>query len=353
MPDEPDIRRRQGRKLKDHDMANAMNPPDHRHELYAHCPLCGRHPKAVREDSERSIWHIHCEVCKQYQITEEVLEGFQSGELLSDMKLPLSAVARRRSEYTNRPELLTSTNCKDLASSVPAKNDVPTKVRYLLAYIAHKSHFPGERITLKGQTDYPICFAANIDEFGFYAQFIKEAGLVDGKRADGPLEELGNYHYWLTPKGWEEIEHVPTLDSPYAFVAMSYAKDSKYGPLLAEAYEQVIMVAVEQDAGYEAIRVDQQQFLGDIVFEIVARIRESRFVVADVTEHKNGVYFEAGYAMGVGLPVIWTCHKDDMSQAHFDTSHMNHIVWDGVAALRSALATRILATIGRGPKRRD
>ena len=85
----------------------------------------------------------------------------------------------------------------------------------------------------------------------------------------------------------------------------------------------------------------------------IARIRECRFVVADATEHKNGVYFEAGYAMGMGLPVIWMCHKDDMDKAHFDTSHLNHIVWDDVGELRRSLANRILALIGRGPRRKQ
>ncbi|MCY2990641.1 MAG: phage portal protein, partial [Planctomycetota bacterium] len=94
--------------------------------------------------------------------------------------------------------------------------------------------------------------------------------------------------------------------------------------------------------------------LGAIVYEIIARIKESRFVVADVTQHRNGVYFEGGYAMGMGLPVIWMCHQDDLQKTHFDTSHLNHIVWSDTAELRKNLANRILATIGRGPlKKRD
>ena len=70
------------------------------------------------------------------------------------------------------------------------------------------------------------------------------------------------------------------------------------------------------------------------MFEIIARIKESRFVVADVTQHRNGVYFEGGYAMGMGLPVIWMCHQDDLQKMHFDTSHLNHIVWSDLADLR-------------------
>jgi len=40
-----------------------------------------------------------------------------------------------------------------------------------------------------------------------------------------------------------------------------------------------------------------------------------------------------------------------MKGAHFDTSHLNHIVWRDVGELRKNLANRILATIGRGPKK--
>jgi nucleoside 2-deoxyribosyltransferase len=132
---------------------------------------------------------------------------------------------------------------------------------------------------------------------------------------------------------------------------MSFSKKGSEGALLAQAFEEAIRPAIEDDAGYvKAIRVDREHFLGDIVFEIIARIRESRFVVADVTQHKNGVYFEAGYAMGMGLPVIWTCHKKDLEHAHFDTRNLNHIEWSDPPELRTKLANRILATIGRGPR---
>jgi nucleoside 2-deoxyribosyltransferase len=326
-----------------------MNPAGFIHELRERCDLCGRQPKEVQEDLDRGVYHVACEVCGRYAIVQDVLWRFRSDELPSDIKLPLSAIVRRHWEYAGRPELLTDTNCRALASSAPARNDVPGKVRYLLAYIAHKSHLPGERITLKGQTDYPVCFAANVDEFGFYAQFIKDSGFVDGQRAERPADKVGDYQYWLTPKGWEEVNRVPTLDSPYGFVAMSFNKDNA---LLSQAFDKAIKPAIEDDAGYkEALRVDRKEFLGDIVFEIIARIRESRFLVADVTQHRNGVYFEAGYAMGMGLPVIWMCHEEDMKLAHFDTSHLNHIVWNDVGELRKNLANRILATIGRGPRR--
>lgn len=54
---------------------------------------------------------------------------------------------------------------------------------------------------------------------------------------------------------------------------------------------------------------------------------------------------------GRGLPVIWMCRQDAMSQAHFDTSHFNYLTWkQGDTNTRERLATRIRATIGIGPK---
>jgi hypothetical protein len=58
------------------------------------------------------------------------------------------------------------------------------------------------------------------------------------------------------------------------------------------------------------------------------------------------VYFEAGYAMPLGLPVIWLCQEDDKNRVHFDTRQYNHIFWKDIEDLRTQLRNRILATIG-------
>lgn len=316
-------------------------------QLGKQCPLC-KHAlhNNTDYDEDRRIYWISCPVCHTYGITYEVV---YIDALPSDTMPLLSAVVRRRVDLTGKREVITPTNFRELASQVPDKQDVPGKVRYLLGYITHKSNFPGEKVTITSSLDYPVCFAANTEEFDFYMRYAVEAGFVEKHATNMRTQQ----EYSLTTKGWEETRHVPTLDSPNAFVAMSFSKEGRWGASLSGAFEDAIRPAIEDDAGYQkAIRIDRQDFLGDIVFEIIARIKECRFIVADVTEHRNGVYFEAGYAMGMGLPVIWTCHKDDMKGAHFDTNHMNHIVWDDIGELRTRLSNRILATIGQGPRRR-
>jgi hypothetical protein len=81
----------------------------------------------------------------------------------------------------------------------------------------------------------------------------------------------------------------------------------------------------------------------------MASISGSRFVVADFTGSRGGVYYEAGFADGLDLPVIFMCREGD--ELHFDIRQYNCIFWktDGLADARERLKNRILATLGQGP----
>jgi nucleoside 2-deoxyribosyltransferase len=119
---------------------------------------------------------------------------------------------------------------------------------------------------------------------------------------------------------------------------------------LDAAFENGIRPAIEDDARYQACRVDRVQHLEKICDKIVNEIRRSQFVVADVSQHKPGVYFEAGFAMALNRPVIWTCREEDFNLIHFDTRQYIHIKWTTPEDLRQQLADRIVATIGERPR---
>jgi nucleoside 2-deoxyribosyltransferase len=68
-------------------------------------------------------------------------------------------------------------------------------------------------------------------------------------------------------------------------------------------------------------------------------------MVADFTEHKPGVYFESGFAMGLGIEVIRTCRDTDLKDTHFDTRQYNHIVWKDELDLKDKLIARVQATV--------
>ena len=59
------------------------------------------------------------------------------------------------------------------------------------------------------------------------------------------------------------------------------------------------------------------------------RIRDAKFLLVDLSHDNNGAYWEAGYAEGLGKPVIYICEQDKFKKAktHFDTNHCTTVTW--------------------------
>ena len=183
----------------------------------------------------------------------------------------------------------------------------------------------------------------NWGEVSFLLDYLKSQGWL--KDHPGSSE---NENVILTIEGYArlaELERTDTVSSK-TFVAMWF-DDSMEG-----AWENGIRPAIE-DAGYEASRIDRKEHANKIDDEIIAEIRRSRFIVADFTHGDDGaragVYYEAGFAHGLDIPVIFTCQKEVFENIHFDTRQYNHIVWEKPEELREKLANRIAAVIGDGP----
>jgi hypothetical protein len=129
-------------------------------------------------------------------------------------------------------------------------------------------------------------------------------------------------------------------NSTRCFVAMKYSAD------MAPYYDEGIAKAVEEN-GFRPIRVDREhadneQTINDF---IIASIKQSRFCVADLTHQSHGAYFEAGYALGRGLKVIYTCHEKDWDNLHFDVKSFQVLKYASVEELRKGLSLKIQAFV--------
>ena len=104
----------------------------------------------------------------------------------------------------------------------------------------------------------------------------------------------------IAPEGWARLEQLQSVnpDSPHAFIAMHFHAST-------DDIRKELTAGVER-AGYRVLIVDEKPSNDFILDEILGGIRQSRFVVADFTNQRGGVYFEAGFAQGLGLPVVRT-----------------------------------------------
>ena len=232
----------------------------------------------------------------------------------------------------------------------------------ILRYLATRSE------TLGTQIDYRIFFnlydGVQLDDLDkTYCELLSQSGCVGSGdfvfllahlKRRGLVEHSGMNNAeqacTLTVEGYTrlaELEETYTASSR-AFVAMWF--DDSMG----ESWEHGFAPAI-RGAGYEPVRIDQQEHVNKIDDEIIAEIRRARFVVADFTHGatgaRGGVYYEAGFAHGLAIPVIFTCRKDSFEKIHFDTRQYNHIVWTDPEELRGNLTSRIAAVIGDGPNK--
>ena len=148
----------------------------------------------------------------------------------------------------------------------------------------------------------------------------------------------------VTYRGWQRLEEINATRASHTqgFVAMWF--NDKVAP----AYNNAIAPGI-RDAGYTPVRIDQVEHNDKIDDRILREIRRSRFVVADATGNRGGVYYEAGFAQGLGIPVFWTARKG--VKLHFDVRQHNCTFWenDKLGAFRKNLANRIAAVLGDGP----
>jgi hypothetical protein len=156
----------------------------------------------------------------------------------------------------------------------------------------------------------------------------------------------------VSPQGVIELDrHRDAVTiSTQIFVAMWFSEQTNL------AWQEGFAPAIGA-AGYSPFRIDQHQHDNRIDDEIIAQIRRSRCLVADFTCGKiddvfvarGGVYYEAGFAQALGLPVFWTVRQECLDGLHFDTRQFPHIVWNDPGELRKQLQDRIEARLGRGP----
>ncbi|MYB60246.1 MAG: hypothetical protein F4X69_02575 [Gemmatimonadetes bacterium] len=165
-------------------------------------------------------------------------------------------------------------------------------------------------------------------------------------------ESFGMIDLTITVEGYARLAELETVvvASSKAFVAMWFNESLDF--LYPEAIEPAI-----KEAGYKASIINEEHFLDKIDDQIIAEIKRSRFVVADFTHGQDGargsVYYEAGFAQGLGKDVIFTCRKDiiDNNEIHFDIRQYPYVVWEKneLERFRKNLTFRIERVIGDGP----
>jgi hypothetical protein len=308
------------------------------------CPLC-KLPAFSAPDNRVDAILVICPACGKFRYSAEcshLLERLPHEREINIYKIShaMRIAAERASGKSNGSLFPIHTSSDFELILNRSESSVREKLELLQMYLGRLSKFPGESTNFDSGNDYTIIGASNYEEANFYLKSLHDQGF---------LSELEPYiggqvtQFTVSSSGWLELDRISrsNSDSGIAFIAMWFDESR-------QPFDQAITEAI-MESGYKPLRIDRTEHLNRIDDEIIMRIRQSKFLIADLSGQRNGVYFEAGFMMGLGRPVIWLCEKSELQKVHFDTRQYNTIDYVGTQDLRERLRARIGANIGQGP----
>lgn len=301
-------------------------------ETLTRCPVCDNsHIRLHSPDYDGA--DLECGSCGFFRITGSALPQFKNLDAAGRKKIFQWIYEQQLSG--EKPEI--HTNNFNVILSRPPKSYSELVAQFLIQLDKQTSEF-GQWIPY---FDQELVQASGTFDNAAYPSFVislQERGLIK--------IHLRNDRLALSPSGFEQVEKIrfKNIESSQGFVAMWF--DQTMEKPWVEGFEKAVL-----NSGYTACRIDRREHINKICDEIISEIRKSRFVVADYTGDRGGVYYEAGFGYGLGLPIINTCRKDWMTKLHFDIRQYNCIDWESEADLAERLQVRIEANVGVGPKK--
>lgn len=317
------------------------------------CPVCSTPLKEKVPGSDQM--GFSCQLCGKFVL---------SRTLISTLRFTLEADKEASSKISHAIRLMQPMKIPSDHQYVKVtsytvdeilKQPLPTPQEQsdlLIRWLAENVEGPGEKIWVEPAQHRSIIGAKTSEGFALILRHLFSVGLIEGNLTEA-IGAPGQGYATLSFKGWEYWEKLRRGRTSYrkGFIAMKF-NDSQLDKLVSEVLKPCAI-----QAGFELLLLSDTPKAGLIDDRLRVEIQSSDFLVADLTHDNLGAYWEAGYAEGLGKPVIYICEKEkfETDKTHFDTNHHLTIIWDGNDLQKAGedLKATIRATLPHLAKQED
>jgi hypothetical protein len=296
------------------------------------CVICSTTQAKTLTNKGDDGEHQECPRCGEFKISGSALAMIMGrGETEEKIRAKISGWSRDQNRAGTTPEINSGIFENIVSRPIPSLIDRATR---LLIEAGHK-HELATSFNIGEPRFLAATYSSNEEDLYLLMRILYQRGFIENQTDDG--------NAYISPDGYIELDNIfrHPSNSLQGFIAMWF--DTCLGDAYINGFHKGVM-----DAGYNPVRIDRVEHINRIDDEIIVQINASKFVVADFTGHRGGVYFEAGYALGMDLPVFWTCRKDHLNNLHFDIRQFNCIDWESPQELAERLSKRIEAVLGKG-----
>lgn len=300
------------------------------------CRICSLDSAFVEQQPDRV--KIQCRNCGQFILTGTAESTVQSAIAETPRLAAVIAHAMQRMQRSTKWPVVGSGTIERLKKegTLPAPAE---QAENFILWLGEAQDHPGIPLEIEFALAPARIGAVDADGVRFILDAMEADGLVHART------DSGGASISLSFEGWEGFDVLTRKASrgPRAFMAMAYGNSE-----LDEIYRLHFKPAVAA-TGFDLFRLDEAAPAGLIDALLRVEIRRSSFLVADLSDGNRGAYWEAGFAEGLGKPVIYTCEKSVFEDVgtHFDTSHMLTVSWDTDAPEEAAkkLKATVRATL--------
>lgn len=291
------------------------------------CPICGAQANILRRDLQVPMV-VNCFRCGDYQ--------FDGREVVDDTQLPIrqpesravasylirqmnGALIPHTRNFPPRPTITYEFFDTLPTRLLPSPSEASDNMLLYLAKRCGSSASKTVHVTYDEPDMAPCIGVMGGDDVEWVLGTLTHRGLT---KTDMTADWA---NVGLTWRGWERVEELvkAETESRYAFFARKFDN-----PDLDAVFQQCLVPTV-RNTGFELRTVTQRAGLVDAIIE--DEIRRCAFLLADLSDDNAGAYWEAGFAEGLGKPVIYICKARDgdaEKRTHFDANHRHTVRWD-------------------------
>jgi nucleoside 2-deoxyribosyltransferase len=292
------------------------------------CIVCDtRNISHPSRDDEQGVLLIECPNCGAYRIGYSEVDS-----LISHWKkhqpdhMAMISHRIRQMQRAGNPPFIGEAWLRRICSEDLEFPNAFDQVENLIIFLAETLK-AGETMRLAPHTCQAAAGSSDRKVLSWVLQSALEQGWISGKVEEHWDESFQILNGTLTLEGWRWYNEIGShKQSRRAFMAMKFG-DEELDGLVENCFKPAVA-----ETGFELKPLSDDPEAGLIDNRMRVEIRRSRFMIADLTHHNNGAYWEAGFAEGLGLPVIYTCKREILQhpneEIHFDTRNQLIIMWD-------------------------
>ncbi|MBS4035860.1 MAG: hypothetical protein KGZ85_15455 [Ignavibacterium sp.] len=301
------------------------------------CPVCGMLAKITFDDHGEEIV-TRCPRCLKFVITQLIFTVTP----LQDYKNWNSRLSYwiRHHQQGDRGPKIDTRNIESILQNINLPS-VKEQSNIFVSWIADKTNSPGEDVIQNMNVIASIIGAKDRNGVYYIATDLDKKGIIKAY-----LDSGDDFQGHLTPDGWEFVESLNEEPNKnrIAFMAMQYNDH-----LLDSIYKKYFKPTLNS-MGIDLVTLDERLKAGIMDNQLREEIRNSHLLLVDLTHGNSGAYWEAGFAEGCKIPVVYLCERTIFreNKTHFDTNHLTTVIWsvDTIKADMEILKNRIIATLG-------